>query len=139
MPINAILYKSKIHRFSRLTSYMMETFNKVYITLLYCYNIIYIYGIHILKYDIIYRRNVQCRKSLSSSLPLIKVDADIIGGRGGGVLFFVAQKLTAEPYHNYYNTHYKYTKLYALHIRTQTYIAHCTAAVRVKSLGIDVI
>lgn len=59
---------------------------------------------HILKYDIIYRRNVQCRKSSSSPLPLIKVDANIIGGRGGGVLFFVAQKLTAEPYHNYYNT-----------------------------------
>jgi len=106
---------------------MMETFNIVYITLLYCYNIIYIGGMHILKYDIIYRRNVQCRKS-SSSLPLIKVDADIIGCRGGGVLFFVAQKLTAEPYH-YYNTHYKNTKLYVLHTRTQTNIAHGIAAV----------
>lgn len=89
-------------------------------------------GMHILKYDIIYRRNVQCRKSSpsSSSSPLIKVDTDIIGGRGGGVLFFVAQKLTAEPYH-YYNTHYKNTKLYVLHTRTQTYtyIAHRNTAV----------
>lgn len=65
-----------------------------------------------LEYDnIMYRRNVQCRKS-SSSLPspLIKVDSDIIGGRGGGVQFFVAQKPTAEPYH-YYNTHYTHTNV----------------------------
>jgi hypothetical protein len=85
----------------------------IIVTILYIY-IQYLGGmVCTLKYDnIMYRRNVQCRKSSSSSLPspLIKVDSDIIGGRGGGVLFFVAQKPTAEPYH-YYNTHNTHTNV----------------------------
>lgn len=80
-----------------------------------CYNIyklLYLGGmVCTLKYDIIYRRNVQCRKSTSLPPSLIKVYIDIIGGRGGGVLFFVTHKPTAKLYH-YYNTHYIQTYLY---------------------------
>jgi len=90
----------------------MKTFNTIYITLLYCYNNVYIYiygGMHILKI----RHHIPQERSMSQVVVVVAADQGrhrYYWCRGGGVLFFVAQKLTAEPYH-YYNAHYKNTNL----------------------------